>query len=278
MKRMWLNSKLIKGKLALSSHDRGLTLGDGLFETFAVRDGVALWRFEHIERMRSSAAALGIPFPETDIENAIDALAYKAKAEHVLRLTLTRGEGGRGLAGEIKKPMLLGTLDPFDGQLRFQPVKLMTSAVRRNLYSPASRMKTLSYMDNILAAREAIASGADDALMLNSAGRVASSTIANAFVEKDGVLITPTLAEGILPGVMRSAVIRAAKHLGIQVKERQVKPAEAASADGLFLTNSLRIIRPVAMLDGRRYGPRSKIVDGLSRALLNAETEQLVLS
>jgi branched-chain amino acid aminotransferase len=239
---------------------------------------VALWRFEHIERMRSSAAALGIPFPETDIENALDGLAYRAKGPHVLRLTLTRGEGGRGLAGEIKKPTLLGTLDPFDGQLRFQPVKLITSSVRRNLHSPASHMKTLSYMDNVLAAREAAAAGADDALMLNSAGRVASSTIANAFVEKDGVLITPALAEGILPGVMRAAVIRAAKHLGIQVKERQVKPAEAAGADCLFLTNSLRFIRPVAMLDGRRYGPRSKIVDRLSRALLNAEAEQLVLS
>jgi branched-chain amino acid aminotransferase len=278
MKRIWLNSKLVKGKLALSSHDRGLTLGDGLFETLAVHDGVALWRFEHIERMRSSAAALGIPFPETNIENAIDALAHRAKGEHVLRLTLTRGEGGRGLAGEIKKPTLLGTLDPFEGQLRFQAVKLITSATRRNLHSPASRMKTLSYMDNVLAAREAAATGADDALMLNSAGRVASSTIANVFVEKDGLLITPTLTEGILPGVMRAAVIQAAKHLGIQVKERQIKPAEAASADGLFLTNSLRFIRPVAMLDGRRYGPRSKIVDGLSRALLNAETEQLVLS
>ena len=278
MKRIWHNRKLVKGALALSSHDRGLTLGDGLFETLAVRDGVALWRFEHLERMRTSADMLGIPFPETDIENAIDRLAYKAKGHHVLRLTLMRGEGGRGLVGEIKKPTLVGTLDPFDGQQRFQPVKLMTSAIRRNLHSPASRMKTLSYMDNVLAAREAATAGADDALMLNSAGRVASSTIANIFAEKDGVLITPLLAEGILPGVMRAAVIRSAKQIGIQVKERQVKPADAVNADGLFLTNSLRFIRPVAMLDGKRYAPRSKIVDGLSRALQNAETEQLVLS
>jgi branched-chain amino acid aminotransferase len=278
MKRIWFNSKLIKGKLPLSSHDRGLTLGDGLFETLAVRDGVPLWRFEHMERMRLSAATLGIPFPETDIENGIDALTYKAKGHHVLRLTLTRGEGGRGLAGEIRKPTLMGTLDPFDGQLRFQPAKLMTSAIKRNLHSPVSHMKTLSYMDNVLAAREAAVVGADDALILNSAGRVASSTIANIFLEKEGMLFTPALAEGILPGVMRAAVIRAAKHIGIQVKERQVKPADMVNADGLFLTNSLRFIRPVAMLDGKRYAPRSKIVDGLSRALLNAETEQLVLS
>jgi branched-chain amino acid aminotransferase len=201
-----------------------------------------------------------------------------AKGHHVLRLTLTRGEGGRGLAGEIRKPTLIGTLDPFDGQLRFQSVKMMISTIRRNLYSPASHMKTLSYMDNVLAAREAAAAGADDALMLNSAGRVASSTIANIFLEKDGAFITPTLAEGILPGVMRAAVIRTATHLGIRVKERRVQFSDVAAADGLFLTNSLRLIRPVAMLDGRRYAPRSKIVDELSRMLLKAETEQIVMS
>lgn len=277
MKRYWHNRKLAKGLLAIPAHDRGLTLGDGLFETLAVRDGVALWRFEHIERMRAAAQTVGIPFPEMDIENAIDALTHRAKGHHVLRLTLTRGEGGRGLAGEIKRPTLLGTVDTFDGQLRFQPVKLITPAIRCNLHSPASRMKTLSYMDNVLAAREAAAAGADDALMLNSAGRVASSTIANIFLEKDGTLSTPALAEGILPGVMRAAVIRAAKQSGIQVREKQVKSADVANADGLFLTNSLRFIQPVAALDGKVYGPRSKIVDGLSRALLNAEAEQLVL-
>lgn len=277
MRRVWLNTKPVKGKLPLSSHDRGLTLGDGLFETLAVRDGVALWRFEHIQRLRASAEAIGIPFPEMEIENAIDGLTHRAKGHHVLRLTLTRGEGERGLAGETGKPTLLTTLDPFDGEQRFQPVKLITSAIRRNLHSPASRMKTLSYMDNVLAAREAAGGGADDALMLNSAGRVASSTIANIFLEKDGALATPALAEGILPGVMRAAVIRAARRMGLQVKETQVRPADAAGADGLFLTNSLRFIRPVAALDGRRYGPRSKIADGIASALLVAEAEQLVL-
>ncbi len=139
-------------------------------------------------------------------------------------------------------------------------------------------MKSLSYIDNVLAAREAAKAGADDALMLNSAGRVACSSIANIFLETAGALVTPSLAEGILPGVMRAAVIRAAKDLGIAIREKQVRPADAAGADGLFLTNSLRFIRPVVGLDGKRYAPRSKIVDRLIGALLDAETEQLVLS
>ena len=120
MKRVWLNKALVKGKLAVSAQDRGLTLGDGVFETLAVTKGVALWRFEHIERMRKAAAELGIPFPEEEIENAIDALTHRAKDSHVLRLTLTRGEGGRGLAGDIAKPTLIGSLQPFDDKLRLQ--------------------------------------------------------------------------------------------------------------------------------------------------------------
>jgi branched-chain amino acid aminotransferase len=277
VKRVWHNTKPAKETVAMSAHDRGLTLGDGLFETIAVSSGVALWRFEHLERMRGAAETLGIPFPEADIENAIDALTHRARGHHVLRLTLTRGKGGRGLAGEIRKPTLIATLDPLDAKLRFQPVRLVTSSVRRNMHSPASGMKTLSYTDNVLAAREAAAAGADDALMLNSVGRIACSAIANVFLEMDGKLVTPPLSEGILPGIMRGAVLRVARHLGIPAREKQVKPAEAARADGLFLSNSLRFIRPVAALDGRRYGQRSMIVEALSRALLNAETEQLVL-
>jgi branched-chain amino acid aminotransferase len=278
MKRVWFNKGLVTGKLALSAQDRGLTLGDGLFETLAVNKGIALWRFEHIERMRKAANELGIPFPEADIENAIDALTHRSKDHHVLRLTLTRGEGGRGLAGDIAKPTLIGTLQPFDANLRFQPVSLATSTVRRNLHVPSSRMKTTSYIDNILAAREAHAAGADDALMLNTAGRVSCTSIGNVFLELGGELVTPSFNEGILPGIMRDAVIRLARHVGITVREKQVKATEPAKADFAFVTNSLRFVRPVSKLDGRRFSSRSKLVDRIVQGLLNAEQEQIILN
>jgi branched-chain amino acid aminotransferase len=278
MKRVWLHSGLVTGNLALSAQDRGLTLGDGVFETLAVTKGVALWRFEHIERMRSAALALGIPFPEEMIENAVDALTYRARGSHVLRLTLTRGEGGRGLAGDIAKPTLIGTLVPFDEALRFQHMTIATSSVRRNLQSPATRIKTLSYIDNVLAAREAAQAGADDALMLNTAGRVACCSIGNIFLEKDGCLVTPSLSEGILPGVMRAAILRMAVQAGIMLKERQVKVADLANADCVFVTNSLRFIRSVSRCDGKRYATRSKLVDRLAQGLLNTEQEQIVLN
>ncbi len=277
MKRLWFNKGLVTGKLSLSAQDRGLTLGDGLFETLAVNKGVALWRFEHIERMRKAASELGIPFPETEIENAIDALTHRTKDHHVLRLTLTRGEGGRGLAGDIAKSTLIGTLQPFDANLRFQPVSLMTSTVRRNLHAPSSRMKTTSYIDNILAAREAHSAGVEDALMLNTAGRISCTSIGNLFLEVEGELVTPSLSEGILPGITREAVIRLARQAGIGVREKQVKATELAKADFAFVTNSLRYVRPVSTLDGRRFSSRSKLVDRIVQGLLNAEQEQIIL-
>ncbi len=277
MKRVWLNKELVKGKLAISAQNRGLTLGDGLFETLAVHDDVALWQTEHLQRMQDAALELGIPFPENQIKNAIATLIHHCKGHHVLRLTLTRGEGGRGLAGDIAKPTLIGSLQPFDVALRFQPVSLGTSSLRRNLHSPTARLKTLSYLDNILAAREAHAKGFDDALMLNTAGRVACTTIGNVFLEVEGGLLTPSLPEAILPGIMRATVIRLAKQAGMKVSERHVKSADIAKADAMFMTNSLRFVRNVTTCDGKRFSTRSKRLDIIMRELAKAEQEQIIL-
>jgi branched-chain amino acid aminotransferase len=162
--------------------------------------------------------------------------------------------------------------------LRFQPASLITASVRRNLHAPSSRHKTLSYIDQIIAAREAQAAGADDALMLNSAGRVACVTIGNLFVEKKGALETPSLAEGILPGIMRAALIAAARLEGIAVREKQLRVADLAGADGVWVSNSLRFVRPVTRLDKLRFPGRSRILDRLVRRLLAAEQEQIMLN
>jgi branched-chain amino acid aminotransferase len=278
MKRVWLNKGLVDGKLAVSAHDRGLNLGDGIFETLAVNGNVPLWRFEHVERMRKAALEIGLPFPEDAVEDAIDALTDRCKGHHVLRLTLTRGEGTRGLAGGVAKPTLIGSVTPFDETLRFQPLTLMTSTVRRNLHAPSSRLKTLSYIDNVLAAREAEANGVDDALLLNTAGRVACSTIGNIFLLVDGAVLTPSLSEGILPGIMRDSVVRLAKQAGFRMSEKQIKLSDIAGADGMFVTNSLRFVRSVTKCDDKRFSTRSKLLDIIVRGLLNVEQEQLILN
>jgi branched-chain amino acid aminotransferase len=246
MSLIWFDGGLQAGPIALSAHDRGLTLGDGVFETILVCDKKAIWREDHVARLQAAASALGLSVPLADINAAISALSEQGDGYHVLRLTLTRGVAARGLAVPGLSPSLVATLDPFDPELMFQPVTLVTSFVRRNEFSPSSRMKTLSYVDNILAAREAARSGSDDALMLNSRGHVCCTTIANVFVLRNGQLKTPPLKDGVLPGLARQKLISAFK-----VSEISLLPADLLQADAVFTTNSLRLIRSVTALDGQ---------------------------
>lgn len=250
MSAHWFNGAIGQGPIALDPRDRGLNLGDGLFETILAVNRVPLWANMHLARMQSAANELGIPFNRAAVDTGIAALLDRAGDGHqVLRVTLTRGAGARGLAGTGAVPALLITCDAFDAGLMFQPAALLTSTIRRSPKSPATRLKTLSYIDNIFAAREAAARAMDDALMLTTGDRVACSTIANIFLTKGRKLITPARDQGILTGVTRQALIAAAHHAGYDVEERAVKPAELYKADAVFLTNSLRLIRPVKSLD-----------------------------
>ncbi|MBI2717996.1 MAG: aminotransferase class IV [Rhizobiales bacterium] len=255
MSLVWFNGRLIDGPLPLEAHDRGLLLGDGLFETLLVVNRAALWLHMHLARLEGSANELGIGFDRDAADAAVaDLLDQASEVHHVLRLTLTRGPGARGLAGVGGEPTLIATLDAFDAGLMLQPVAMVTASVRRNPASPASRLKTLSYIDNIAAAREAKARGVEEALMLNTRGAAASASIANLFLVKGRTLITPGRDQGILTGVTRQALLAAAHRAGFETKERVVKPAELLTADGVFLTNSLRLIRPVKSLDGKPVG------------------------
>jgi branched-chain amino acid aminotransferase len=204
----------------------------------------------HLARMEGAAKELGLGFARDAMDDAVaEVLEHAPETHQVLRITLTRGGSTRGLGSNGGTPSLLITLDPFDPQLMFQPVTLATSSIRRNPTSPTSRLKTLSYIDNVAAAREAAAKGMEDALMLNVEGAAACSTIANLFLMKSGALITPARDQGILTGVTRQVLISAASQLGMTTEERAVMPEELLAADAVFLTNSLRFVRPVKSLD-----------------------------
>jgi branched-chain amino acid aminotransferase len=148
------------------------------------------------------------------------------------------------------------TLDGFDAKNMFQPCRLKVSTVRRNESAPSSRLKTLSYIDGIAAARE-VASDADDALMLNTHGHVASSTVANIFLLQGNELITPSLNQGILPGITRRVVLENAKRMGIAPVEKAVSLEDLFRADAVFLCNSLRFLRPATTLNGEPLNKRS---------------------
>ncbi|WP_373502564.1 aminotransferase class IV [Aestuariivirga sp.] len=250
MSRVWFNGALHIGALPLDPRERGLLLGDGIFETILVLNRTPLWANMHLARMEGAAKELGLGFDRDGLDDAIATILDGIdETHHVLRITLTRGAAVRGLGANGGVPTLILLLDRFDPDLMFQPVTLATSSFRRNPWSVTSRLKTVSYIDNIAAAREAASRGLEDALMLNTEGAVACSTIANVFLLKGGMLSTPAREHGILTGVMRQALIAAAGQLDITTEERAIQPQELISADAVFLTNSLRFIRPVKSLD-----------------------------
>jgi len=245
--------------------DRGLTLGDGLFETLLVLDGALQAAPEHLARMAQGCDVIGLPRPDPDqalrLMQAAITTAGLQTGRAAVRLTLTAGAGGRGLERPpTPAPRLFATAAP--SPLPQGPARLAVSAVRRNAGSPASRLKTLSYLDNVLARRQARAAGADEALMLNGAGEVACASAANLFWLQDGRLHTPALECGVLAGVMRAKVMIAAARCGLAVIEAHAGPEALAAAEGLFLTNSLIGVRPVANLDGRPL-PATDLVESL---------------
>jgi branched-chain amino acid aminotransferase len=265
--RVWFDGKIGDGRINLDPADRGLTLGDGLFETILVLNGVALWSKEHLQRFEDAARELGIVYPADEIARAVLELCAISREAHVLRLTLTRGSGARGLAADTGHSTLIGTLVPFDTKLMFGVVRPEVVRVARNELSPASRLKTLSYIDQVLAAREAQAMGYDEAIMLNSKGHLACSSIGNIFLVNGKTLITPSLNQGVLPGIVRGVILRGAGALGYKVEERAVPLWELGEADGAFVTNSLRLLRPIPGYQQTKF-------DGLAQLICDMIKQQ----
>ena len=254
MSVVWFNSEFLYDTLPLDPADRGLMLGDGLFETIAVAGGQAIWLNEHIVRLVGSAAALGISADEADLRVSIAKVLKRSNALHeVLRITLTRGVTQRGLAADAHQSSLLISLLPFDPAQQPMGLTLATSIIRRNETAPSSRHKTLSYIDNVAAARE-VKGKADDALMLNTAGHVACSTVGNIFILKDGELVTPHDGQGILQGITRAKIF---DHAEFKARQDVVTVDDLYAADAVFLTNSLRLVTPVTKLDDMALGTQS---------------------
>ncbi len=235
--------------------DRGLLLGDGLFETLLAVDGALQDVEAHLERMERGCAVLGLDPPAraealAALQGAIEA-AGCGTGRAVARLTLTAGSG-RGLDRPSgARPRLFAMAGPSPAPPA--SVRLATVEVRRNETSPVSRLKTLSYLDNILARAQARAAGADEALMLNTRGELACAAAANLFWITDGRLFTPALACGVLDGIMRGRLIAAARSMGVEVAEVAEGPDVLATADAVLITSSLIGAVPAESLDGRRF-------------------------
>ncbi len=254
MSKIWINGKLADQEAAsLSVMDRGFLLGDGLFETLLVEKGEAIFLEQHLARLSSAAAEIGLTGvpTEEDVSKAVQELALLNNVQErgVLRLTLSRGEGQRGLLPpEAAKPLCLMTLAqtaPYGDA----PITAMISTVKRNEGSPASQMKTLGYLDNILAKQEAAKADLQEAIMLNNAGQVSCATIGNIFwIEAAGKIHTPALEEGALPGIVRAEVLALCLEHDFEISEGGLTP-EHIQNGFLFMTNSLMGLRVLSLPD-----------------------------
>lgn len=246
----WHPAGWIDGPVPFDVADRGLLLGDGVFDTSLVLGGRMVWRAAHLARLRSHAAVLGFDVEAARLEAAVDgALATLAGGHAALRITVTRGPGPRGLAptGEAR-PTILAAVAPLTSSSLFAPVRLHPTTVRRNESSPLSRVKSLGYGDAVLAAAEARAAGFDDAVFLNGAGHVACAGTANVFAIFGRELATPPLEDGILDGIARRVLLAAAEDIGLVPVERSLTLGELEAAPIVVCTSSLRLVSVVTAL------------------------------
>lgn len=270
MAHVWLNGRIVAADQAVVPvTDRGFTLGDGLFETIQMRDGQPRRLGDHWARLADGAAVLRLPLPldRQQLEQAIQDLALANDwRDAALRLTISRGSGVRGLVPpDPAHPTVLLSGGPPPPPLG--PARLhVARQVRRNAHSPISRCKTLSYLDNILARIEAQEAGADDALLLNGEEFAVETSIANLFVlRQDGLLLTPPLAHGALPGVRRADLLRDGA-----AREHPLRLSDVLAAREVFVTNALSV-RPVIAIDGQMIGDGT--VGAVSQTMMDRVNE-----
>jgi branched-chain amino acid aminotransferase len=242
----------------VSARDRGLTLADGVFETMRARNGVVFRLDRHLSRLQHALAALEIPAPAELRDWLVAAVPDATAGPASIRLTVTRGVGGLGVAPPADvQPTVIVSVNPFPV---FPPatyaagLAVHIASGRRNEQAMTAGLKTIAFTDSVAALLEARRARADEALFLDTAGHCSEATSSNLFVRVGGELLTPPISCAALPGITRAAVLELARTMGVPTAERPVALDELLGADEAFLTSSLRGIAPVAQVDGRRLG------------------------
>ena len=261
--KIYLNGKLIDKKDArISIFDHGLLYGDGVFEGIRSYNRLIFKLKEHIDRLYESAHTIMLTIPISKIE-MIESIVKTLKANNLndayIRVVVTRGEGDLGLdPRKCHSPTIFIITDEiklYSKELYENGLEIITVPTQRNSPEAISpRVKSLNYLNNILAKIEAINSGVEEAIMLNSQGYVAECTGDNIFLIKDGMLRTPPPYAGILKGITRDCVLGLAKDNKIPVAEELITRHDLFNADESFLTGTAAEIIPVIKIDGRVIG------------------------
>jgi branched-chain amino acid aminotransferase len=261
--KIYLDGKFVdEADAKVSVFDHGLLYGDGVFEGIRLYGGNVFRLDEHLERFEYSAKAILLDLPLTRAEwsEAIcETCRQNGLRDGYIRLVITRGVGDLGLAPWLcSKPsyfIIAGKISLYPAEHYEKGLAIVTVPTRR--IGPASlpaTIKSLNYLNNILAKIEAKQFGALEAIMLNEQGYVAEATADNVFIVLKGELLTPSASQGALKGVTRSAIIDIAKNLGLTLREANLTRYDLWCSDECFLTGSGAEVIPVVKLDGRTIG------------------------
>lgn len=261
--KVYINGKLYdKQDAAISVYDHGLLYGDGVFEGIRSYAGKVFQLQQHLDRLWNSAKAiwLEIPISKQQMAKAIeDTLSVNGIEDGYIRVVVTRGCGTLGLdPNKCSNPQVIIITDHislYPDELYQKGLEIITVSTLRN--HPAAlnpRIKSLNYLNNILAKIEGLQAGCIEALMLNHKGEVAECTGDNIFLARDGDLLTPPMEAGILEGITRAEVIRMARDAGIEVHQVPLTKHDVYIADECFLTGTAAEVVPVVKVDSRTIG------------------------
>jgi branched-chain amino acid aminotransferase len=261
--KIYLDGKLVDEKNAkISVFDHGLLYGDGIFEGIRAYHGRVFKLREHIDRLFYSAKAILLSIPMTHAE-VVEAVLITCRKNRIrdgyIRLLVTRGVGGLGLnPNRCKNPSLIIIADKiqlYPGEYYERGLDIITVPTVRNLHSALNpAIKSLNYLNNILAKIEANNGGCEDAIMLNAEGFVSECTGDNIFIVKGKNLMTPPLSAGALYGITRGVVMDLARNQGLTVSEPNLTRYDLFNADECFLTGTGAEVIPVVKIDGRVIG------------------------
>jgi branched-chain amino acid aminotransferase len=270
-----------EAEATVSIFDRGFLYGDGVFETMRVYRGKVFRLHAHLERLSHGLRELVITCPDTtEGFQAIctELIDRNGIEEGVARIYVTRGRSEIGLAAEpLRSATVIVTVRNREFQMNPPGLYVVTAAARIDTTSPLSRLKTANRLPHVMARRAASAVDADEAVLVNTEGKVVEFTASNLFVVKSDELTTPPLTDGPLPGITRQITLMLAAQLGVPASERSFEREFLDEVDAIFATNSLIEIEYVSHLGNRSLQPHPFLWKKLLMAYRQLVREELQL-
>ena len=247
---LWVNGEVVAaGAPVIRADDHGIVVGDGVFETMAVEDGVPFALTRHLNRLRRSAAGLGIDVDDASVRAGIDAVLADRPDFVRLRVTVTGGPSPYGSDRGSGPPTVMVATGPLSPWPPTTDVSIVPWV--RNERAATAGLKTTSYADNVVALRYAHERGAAEAIFANTRDEVCEGTGSNVFYEYDGTLVTPPLSSGCLAGVTRELLIEWLAAEGTPVREMALPLDTLRRTREAFITSTTRDVMPIAHIDGR---------------------------